>query len=359
MKGHKGFIISIQVLSCMLFMSFPLLFINNGGNLSLLLLRNANYWLFCFSFIGLYYLNAYLLIPKLLIEKKYFLYSIILFVLLLFFYQLKPFDRLMRENMAHSQFTTHAIPPLPPPESGHKPPPPANRHMRIDVVTIYIFVMVIALSTASRMIGVWTNTEQRIIQTEKDKVQAELAFLKAQVHPHFLFNTLNNIYTLALTGHHHTAESIYKLAQIMRYITEQAQEQSVPLQLEVNCIKDYIALQQLRLSSNSAIDVNMEKIDPAIRIAPLLFMTFIENIFKYGVSKNQPSPIKVHLSTENGKITFITKNRIHAHMDVPSSSGIGIANTKKRLEQLYPTSYLLEIQEENQWFNVHLQINVS
>lgn len=361
MKSYKAFSVSLQVLACILFMSFPLLFISNqGGTDPWLLIRNYDYWLFCVSFILLYYLNAYVFIPEFLVKKRYVIYAVLLIVLAITFHLLKPFDRLMRTDRQERGFRPTAHIGSPPPHGyGTLPKPPEHgTSVRLDITTIYIFVMVIALSTASRMIGFWVNTEQRMHEVERDKAKAELAFLKTQVHPHFLFNTLNNIYTLAVTHHEKTAESIHQLARLMRYFMEEPQQTLVPLQQEINCLKDYIALQKLRLGKLTSLHLSLADVNRNIEIAPLLLITFVENVFKYGISKQSDSPLYIQLNSDENRIEFHTRNKIHALTAQNVSSGIGIANVQKRLEQLYPNRHTLTIKQDNQWFDVFLVINL-
>ncbi len=364
MKGYHAFTLCLQVLACVLFMSFPLLFLGNDPNATPFnLVGNWSYWLFSLSFITLYCLNAYVLIPRFFKRKRYLLYGACACLLLMVFYYLKPFDRLIRESR-HSPAPDESVmtmtPGLMPPP--RHPMPPLSGHpteMRLDITTIYIFVMVMALSTASRMVGFWVNSEKRMSEVEKDKVRAELAFLKAQVHPHFLFNTLNNIYTLATINHAKTAESILRLSNIMRYFTDEAQRTFVPLKEEADCIKNYIALQELRLPANNELHINLDDIDPELEIAPLLLLGFVENVFKYGISKKYASPIYIQLKTESNRILFQTKNRIHSNSQRHNSSGIGISNAEKRLARLYGQGeYQLVIKETDGWFIVDLHLNV-
>ncbi len=353
MRQKRNINLYLQLIACILFLSFPLLFIGYQDSHFFELLGRSSYWIFCFSFIALYYVNTYILIPRLIFRKKYVYYGWSVSVLLVFFLVFQPFDRLMRDN-------DH--PPLPPIPTEHRdrpvPPPPVKRQhpIRIDIMTLYIFVMVLALGAAYRVTRLWNDTEQRITEIEREKTKAELAFLKAQVHPHFLFNTLNNIYALAISHHPATAESIYKLAQIMRYFTDDSQNQFVLLQQEADCIRDYTDLQKMRLSISHPINIDLKPIASNIYVAPLLLMSFVENVFKYGISKVNDSPIYIRLYTEANTLYFETKNRIHAQSVPTVSTGIGIANTRRRLEQIYPERHTLTIEEQNGWFNVTLSI---
>jgi two-component system LytT family sensor kinase len=123
----------------------------------------------------------------------------------------------------------------------------------IDMVGLFIFIIVMGLGIAISTVQKWQLTEQMVIRAEAEKAHAELSFLKAQINPHFLFNTLNNIYALSVTDSKHTSESIMKLSNIMRYVTDEVTEDFVLLQSEIDCINDYIDLQKLRLSKKTAL----------------------------------------------------------------------------------------------------------
>lgn len=352
----------LQVLGSFLFLSLPLLFLNDT-NLSLReILKSESYWLFGGSFLSLYFFNAFVLIPWLFAKKQYGAYAAILLVLLTLFCVLKPFDQLMRLTAADRAMPS-GIHSMPPPDFGNRPwGRPDERRLRhpkspIDVATIYIFFMMIAFGAAGRIVQYWMVTEKRMSEVEADKVKAELAFLKAQVHPHFLFNTLHNIYALALTNRPETAESIFKLAQLMRYFMEEPQNDEVPVQEEVQAMRDYIALQGLRLGASCQVEEHYDGLDVEKKIMPLLFMPFVENAFKYGVSKVKESPLFFRVSVTPQCILFSAKNRIHQQPEA-ETSGIGIRNTKRRLQYGYPDRHELRIEQEMDFFCVTLILDV-
>jgi LytS/YehU family sensor histidine kinase len=229
---------------------------------------------------------------------------------------------------------------------------------RIDAISIFLLVMVIGVSTAISITQTWYQSEQRASRAEADKANAELSFLKAQINPHFLFNTLNNIYSLAVTKNENTADCIMKLSNIMRYVTDEATEDYVPLQDEINCITDYIGLQKIRLGDNANIILEIKGDVNHKQIAPLILMTFIENIFKYGISKHEQSPIEIELFAEAKTITFFCKNKIFNSSIHEERKGVGIENTKKRLEYLYHDKHFLNINNENGVYNVQLTLQV-
>jgi LytS/YehU family sensor histidine kinase len=232
-----------------------------------------------------------------------------------------------------------------------------DRHRPFDVISFFIFLMIIALSTAMKIMEQWRMTEKRAVQAEADKASAELSFLKAQINPHFLFNTLNNIYTLALMKDDHAPDSILKLSNIMRYVTDDAMADFVPLQQEIDCIDDYIELQRLRLGEKTEVDIEISGDIEDKKIPPLILMTFIENVFKYGVSKHHQSTITIKLKADDMGISFFCQNRIFPEKDEKRRVGIGLKNTKQRLEYMYPGKHILDINTDNQLYTVKLMLN--
>jgi two-component system LytT family sensor kinase len=383
----KTFSVIIHIACWLLFMALPLLFTNgrNGTSSSIfVLLASPYYWLFCLTYITLFYLNSSLLFPLFFLKKRYVDYAIICVCLLSAIYFLKPFENLLRNsegwrnNMAMQQargpgqFGNPNSPPpnsdrpMPPRDSlfkGRQQPPqfgqrwPGGKRKHFDTISLFLFLMIMALSTAIKTVQQWQLTEQRAISAEAEKANAELSFLKAQINPHFLFNTLNNIYTLAITNNANTAESIMKLSNIMRYVTDDVTENFVSLQSEVDCIVDYIDLQRLRLGSKTRVNFNITGTIAQQKIAPLFFMTFVENVFKYGVSKQHESAIDINLNIANDVITFMCVNPIFDRKENIERTGIGIANTKKRLQHLYPGKHILNITDDNNQFTVVLTLH--
>jgi two-component system LytT family sensor kinase len=315
----------------------------------------------------------------------------------------KPFDKLLRntDNFIHRQHNNwpgarqnNLIPPQGanaqpggpqpghPPDSGRPGPPPDGSHIPpggdhhgppngvrqpgthlhtppaafVDSNSLFIFLMIMAISTAIRAVQQWQLTEQRAARAEADKASAELSFLKAQINPHFLFNTLNNIYTLAVTSDTHAADSIMKLSNIMRYVTDDVTADFVPLQSEIDCISDYIELQRLRMNADTPINFTVQGNTETKKIPPLVLMTFVENVFKYGISKQEPSPITIDITVNNEGISFFCQNRIFVRNPETQRAGIGIKNTKQRLEHLYPGRHLLYITNDDELYIVQLNL---
>lgn len=369
----KVYQVIIHIAGWLLFMAFPLLFINGGeSGAGYLILKEPYYWLFCITYFSLYYLNAYILIPNLFLRKKYAWYSVIIMLLFAGVYFLKPYDKLLRCNEKKSPASAYAIPPGQAVLTGHNilPPPPGNvpqyfappmRHPRRhwDMFSVFIFLIIMALSTAVRIIRQWQLIEQRATQAEADKASAELSFLKAQINPHFLFNTLNNIYTLALMKDENAPDSIMKLSNIMRYVTDDATKDFVSLQDEINCINDYIELQRLRIGEKTTIDLDISEDIGNVQIAPLILMTFIENVFKYGISKHNKSVIVIKIKSNETGIYFFCQNKIFPEKEENKRAGIGLINTRQRLAHLYPGKHILNINTENELYTVELTLHTK
>lgn len=195
------------------------------------------------------------------------------------------------------------------------------------------------------------------IEHQQDK--ANVAYLKAQINPHFLFNTLNSLYALSLVKSDDAPEAILKLSSIMRYVVTESSNEKVALANEINYISDYIDLQKLRLTKNIQIDYIVEGEINHQKIAPLLFIPIIENCFKYGVNQKENSLISIHLVITNNEIILKTVNKkIAKNISELEKTETGISNTRKRLDILYLNNYILKIEDSENDYIVHLKINL-
>lgn len=353
----------IHVIAWLLFIGLIIGFVSSsrmGSNMSPDFLSTP-FILFFSVYIALFYLNYGLLIPKLYLKKKMGYYFAIAALLLLVIYFLRPFEQIM----FHSRPRFGQMQGPPPFRDGISPgnPPPgrpfhAPSQFRFDITSLILFVMIWSLGMVLQILKQWRNTEQRAVQAEAEKATAELSFLKAQIHPHFLFNTLNNIYSMAVLKSEHTPAAILKLSNIMRYVTDEVKRNFVPLQKEVEYIRDYIDLQRLRLSNKVQLDFSVLGNTDGKMIAPLILMTFVENVFKYGISNHEPSLIKIRITAEENEIVFFCQNKISATPNMAESTGIGISNTKKRIEHLYPGKHLLSINSDNGLYTVQLALQL-
>ncbi len=236
---------------------------------------------------------------------------------------------------------------------------PPFRHNRFNIFSgnTAIFFFIYTIGTCITVVQRLLAAERTRQIIEHEKVNTELSFLKSQVNPHFFFNTLNNIYSLAVTKSDNTAPAVMKLSSIMRYILSETQSQFVPLQNEIDFIKNFIDLQLVRLTDKVSVDFRYEGEIADKVVAPLMFIPFIENAFKYGVSTKEETSIKIALWVSDISIRLDVINTIvKAEKTIHETTGIGINNVKRRLELLYPDKYKLNISEIDNQFFVQLEI---
>ncbi|MBS1507077.1 MAG: histidine kinase [Bacteroidetes bacterium] len=225
--------------------------------------------------------------------------------------------------------------------------------LSFDTILITIFVAMLRFATG------WFELEAKRKQMENDKLASELKFLKAQINPHFLFNTLNNLYYLAYSQSANTTEVIAKLSQMMRYMIYDSNYPKVPLTKEMEYMQNYISLERLRLNNEVPIDFVVEGSAENILVTPLIFITFLENAFKHGVSANTPNSwVKIHFKiTDNEFVYTVENSKLKNVQPEKEESGFGLQNLKRRLELSYPGKYTLVTNDlEDRYF---VQLNLS
>jgi two-component system, LytTR family, sensor kinase len=200
------------------------------------------------------------------------------------------------------------------------------------------------------------SQKENLILLEEKKT-AQLAFLKNQVNPHFIFNTLNNIYSLVSSKSDKALPSIEKLSQLMRYMYKDSDAPQVSLQNEIDYITSFIDLQSIRLSNNKSVQYSFSGNIGQYKIAPLLLIPFIENMFKHGILNQVEKPLQINIDIKNDTLFLSTSNYINTlHKD--EASGIGLDNVKKRLALLYPDKHILKIESKENIYTTHLQIKL-
>ena len=336
MGRFKTSTIFTHVAAWLLFISVPTLFLLQGSrqSFSLSTINPWSYLQFIVVFAGIFYLNTYFLFPRLYFNKKKLVYGISCLMLLTLVLTIRPFDNMISQFRAHRKTKV---------EKNFDSRPPT---IYFDLMSMFIFITLMGMGTALRSIKEWELTEKRAILAEAEHANVTLSFLKAQINPHFLYNTLNNIYTLCLNGSPNAADSIIKLSNIMRYITEETEPNYVPLSGEIDCMNNFIELQKLRLGKKTLLDYKISGDPTGHEISPLILMTFIENIFKHGLSNHNLSNIHISLIIKPGKLIFHAKNHVFLKQDEQDRTGLGIMNTQKRLALLYPGKHELHSQPE-------------
>ena len=367
----------LHIFCWLMFFSMVLFFVNvsDGNEDRIQKYFDLPHLIFYTVFPVIFYLNLGWLFPELFLRKRFLIYFGIMALLFLSVFYLEPFEGLMASNNRneppHDNRPPGAI------TGNRKPPPPRpplyddggefrnpqgpggprdRRNPKMDIMSVIIFILTWSISTGLGVFRQWRTTEQRAFKAEADKAKAELSFLKAQVNPHFLFNTLNNIYSMAITKNPATAESIMKLSNIMRYITDDVKENFVMLENEIDCLRDYIDLQRIRLGNTTQVNFEIQGQQENMKIAPLLLMTFVENAFKYGTSNHEISIIDISITVGAKTILFVCTNKLFVSKRVPERTGIGIQNAKQRLLSLYPDSHKLDISESGGYYIVNLEL---
>lgn len=206
-------------------------------------------------------------------------------------------------------------------------------------------------------IDLWDKSNQHKEQ-EKQHIKTELALLRSQINPHFLFNTLNNINSFAERNSDKTSFAIIKLSEIMRYMLYEAQEGKVKLDKEIQYINSFLELQKLRFSQSDFIDFKVEGDTSNVMVPPLLFIPFIENAFKHG-SKKPNDQIKLNIAVNKKRLIFDCENKTRElnETEKVGPGGIGVENIQRRLALLYPKNHTLTIDKSQSHYHVHLTIN--
>jgi sensor histidine kinase YesM len=218
-------------------------------------------------------------------------------------------------------------------------------------------LLVLGFSTGMAIIQQLRKNETKQKEIEKAHVDSELAFLKNQISPHFFFNSLNNIYALIAIDSDKAQKAVEKLSILMRYLIYDSNIETVELQKEFDFTRSYIELMQQRLSSKIKLEVTIDKYLPNISISPLLFIPFIENAFKHGVSYRENSFISILLTTDEDKVVFECKNSIPSKNEEKNEKGgVGIDNIQKRLNLIYGNSANLKIVVTNNEYLVQLTV---
>jgi len=227
---------------------------------------------------------------------------------------------------------------------------------------LFIFIIVFGLSIAYFFLKEWSRVEKMRSELAAVQLDTEVKFLKSQVNPHFLFNTLNNLFSMAQKkGNDDLADGISKLSGMMRYMIYESNEEKVPLKKEIEYLQDCILLNKLRYADKEAIvKFDYPSETDGIFIAPMLFIPFVENAFKHGVVIGQSSNIDILLSVNGNELTFTCINADHSHVQKMNgdSSGVGLDNVKRRLQLLYPGKHHLQITKANDQYQVELKINL-
>lgn len=294
-------------------------------------------------YAALVYFNIFFLVPKYLTGKRLWIYALLLVLSCMLITPLKVVVLFFIFNNYHDVQVALI----------------ENQHWYFST-----FLLIGGLSTVYAIITDWKKQEKDQQELQTKTVESELRFLKTQINPHFLFNTLNSLYALTIKKSDNAPEVVLMLSEMMRYMLYECNEPEVPLSKEVNYIENYLNLEKLRVAKNANIKFEVEGKIENQTIAPLLFIPFIENSFKHGMS-NQISnafiAIKMQINKEN--IVFSVKNSKPQALAMANfnrkSGGIGLVNVKRRLDLLYPKKNELTIEDNLDEYSICLKIMLN
>lgn len=291
--------------------------------------------------IILFYLNYLYLINKYLFNKKVGLFIAANMAIIIAFVAV---GMVIRE-----------IALSPPPEYHYRNPHP--RMIVPVVMNVITSLLDVVLCVAIKMTNKWYEERRKVQELEKASVQAELQQLKSQLNPHFLFNSLNNIYALISFNPDKAQISLLNLCEMLRYQLYEANRETIPVSKEIEFVKSYCNLMSLRFSKNIDIELDLSCESNNLVIAPLLFIPLVENAFKHGVSPNEKSSVSIKIYIVGGYVQCIVRNSYFPKKDNDrSGSGIGLENLKRRLELLYPGAYMFAAKKVDNEFIVQLKI---
>ena len=290
------------------------------------------------------YFHVYFLLPKFLFKKKIVSYVFFFIIGLIIFY-------IVRTELIFVFINENVWPESQTPQRAY-----AFNHI---LVVFLIGIYDVGLATTIKLTTDWIINRKRIETLQETQLKTELQFLKAQIQPHFFFNTLNNLYALTLEKSKQAPEVVLKLSEIMEYILYDAKEPRIRLLNEINYIQNYIDLEKLRYGDKVEVQINMQGELEMLSVPPLLFLPFIENCFKHGTVENNKLNVVIDFEVTNKNIlNFRVVNNYNLFTQVKKNHGIGNKNVLRRLELLYKDNFTLNIKTEKQNYIVDLKIQL-
>jgi len=335
-------------MGCLFFLSIPLIISSHDfGSFRELINMNRfqrNFLNFFFLLI-FFYVNYFILIPKIYFSKKYVVYGVSLLIGYFVVNYVPGF-------LIHDPFCD--MPHFGPMRMRPNGPSP------MDLANIYFFhAKSLVQFLAAFFLSLLLRINQQLQGTQDQKLKAEVSYLKAQINPHFLFNTLNSLYALTIEKSDFAPDAVIKLSNMMRYVVTESTNDFVSLEHEINYINDYIDMQRLRISEEDNFDFVVVGNPIGKKIAPLVIIPFIENAFKYGINSEELWHISIRMEiTESDFILEVKNIKVSVNLIHEDESKKGIENTSKRLRLIYPSKHELTVNDTSTHFEVILKINL-
>jgi sensor histidine kinase YesM len=303
-----------------------------------------NWVLFGLFNVAIFYINYIVLIPELIKKRKQYWWYVICFILLLFASAalkavvavLNPEETLKYvydDKVKYQELSSYII----------------NR--------VFLGGFFMVSSCIIRFTVDWFSNERIQRNLESEKKDMELQFLKSQLNPHFLFNSLNNIYSLAYQKSDKTADAVLKLSEIMRYMIYESNDSWVSLDKEVQYLQSYVELQKLRFKDGASVEISINGVIDAQKIVPLILISFVENAFKHGVANDADDPIKINIIANQKILHFSVTNKKNT-TNKDAIGGVGLNNVERRLQLLYPERYKLNIVNTPTHYTTELMLDL-
>lgn len=295
-------------------------------------------------YAAIVYFNLYYLIPEYLSKNKFLFYSLLLFISCLIITPLREITQYFYYELTANEKAQEIL---------------------LETINFQFLItfFVVGTSTILKIVSDWVRHTRERQELQTRTMQSELRFLKSQINPHFLFNTLNNLYALTLKKDDKAPEIVIKLSEMMRYMLYECNERRVLLQKEINYIRNYLDLESLRQGKNVKIELEVNGRVSDQQIAPLMFIPFLENSFKHGLNHSITEGfVKIELNVDEKEVNFYIENSKADRIVTPTrgkSGGIGLVNVRRRLDLLYPEQYDLSVEDRPNSYAANLLLTLD
>lgn len=328
-----------------------------------------NAWKFNTVWIVMFAIHNFLLAPLLIIKRRTWLYTALVVALLVAtmftLSAIRPSDSRMRHAPQRSECCEHDCMNAEMMASKQQPPPMRGGGPLVmfgpgEVVLFFGGLLLMGMNLGVKLYFRSQEDADILSQIEKHALERQLQYLKYQVNPHFLMNTLNNIHALVDIDPERAKASIVELSKLMRYVLYEGNNRLTPLSREVQFLNNYVRLMSMRYSDNVRISLDVPEILPDSLLPPLLLVIFVENAFKHGISYRNKSFVEISLQPHGDRLLFSCRNsRQQKPQDENMKGGVGLSNVRRRLDLLFPGNYTLDIKEQEDTYTVHLDIPLT
>lgn len=328
-----------------------------------------NAWKFNTVWIVMFAIHNFLLAPLLIIKRRTWLYTALVVALLVAtmftLSAIRPSDSRMRHAPQRSECCEHDCMNAEMMASKQQPPPMREGGPLVmfgpgEMVLFFGGLLLMGMNLGVKLYFRSQEDADILSQIEKHALERQLQYLKYQVNPHFLMNTLNNIHALVDIDPERAKASIVELSKLMRYVLYEGNNRLTPLSREVQFLRNYVQLMSMRYTGNVSISLDVPEVLPDSMLPPLLLVIFVENAFKHGISYRTKSFVEISLQPHGDRLLFSCRNsRQQKPQDENMKGGVGLSNVRRRLDLLFPGNYTLDIKEQEDTYTVYLDIPLT